>query len=87
MYLMFSFLSSKRAQVSKTKISKKGRKKPNLSELTQILCGLLSLLPKYFYRKIKCIGATLTVVFFAAVWSRYTTPSILKESALRDETK
>ena len=86
MYLMFSFLSSKRAQVSKTKISKKGRK--NLIYLnSHILCGLLSLLPKYFYRKIKCIGATLTVVFFAAVWSRYTTPSILKESALRDETK
>ena len=37
-----------------------------------------------------CIGATLTVVSFAAVvWSRYTTPSIsrLIESALRDEIK
>ena len=36
-YLMLSFLSSKRAYVSKTKISKKERKKPNLSELTDIM--------------------------------------------------
>ena len=38
----------------------------------------------------KCIGAALPVVSFAAVvWSRHTTPSIsrLRGSASRDETK
>ena len=39
----------------------------------------------------KCIGATLTVVSFAAVvWTRHTTPSIFpfeRERALRDDTK
>ena len=40
--------------------------------------------------KMKYIGATLTVVSFAAVvWSHYTTPSTsrLRESSLRNETK
>ena len=32
---------------------RKRRKKPNLSEFTQVLCGLLSLLPTYLYAKIK----------------------------------
>lgn len=65
----------------------KRRKKNNLSEVTQVFCGLLS---KYFKAYIKCIGATLTVVSLAAVvWSRYTMPCIsyLRESALHDETK
>ena len=48
MYLMFSFLSPKEHNFQKTKISQKDRKKPNLSELTQILRDLLSLLSKYF---------------------------------------
>ena len=68
----------------------KRNKKPNLSELTQVFCGLLSLMSKYFEAKIECIGATLAdVSFAAAVWSRHTTPSIhrRRESALRDETK
>ena len=55
-----------------------------------MLCGLLSLLSEYFLVKMKCIGATLTVVSFAAVvWSCHTTPSIsfLRENALHDETK
>ena len=63
------------------------RKKTNLSELTQVFCGLLS---KYFYAEIKCIGAKLTVVSLAAiVWSRHTMPYIphLRESTLHDETK
>ena len=52
-------------------------KKGNLAELTQVSCGLFSLLSKYFQAKIKWIGATLTVFSFAAVvWSRHTTPSI-----------
>ena len=47
------------------------QKKPILSELTQVFCGLLSLLPKYLKAKIKCI-----VSFAAVVCSRYTMPSI-----------
>ena len=35
----------------------KRKRKPNLSELTQVFCGLLSLLPKYILAKIKCLGA------------------------------
>ena len=57
------------------------RKKTNLSELTQVFCGLLS---KNFYAEIKCIGAKLTVVSLAAiVWSRHTMPYIphLRERA------
>ena len=39
--------------------------------------SLLLLFSNYFWAKIKCIGATLTVVYFAAdVRSRHTTPSI-----------
>ena len=49
-------------------------KKPTLSRFTLVFCDLLSLLSKYFWAKIKCIGATLTVVSFAAVvWPRHTT--------------
>ena len=92
-YLMFSFSSPKRAQLSNNENIAKRQKKPNLSELTQILSDLLSLLSEYFSVKMKCIGATLTVVSFAAVvWSRHTTPSmsishVLRKSVLRDETK
>ena len=55
----------------------KRKKKPNLSKLTQLFCGLLSLLSKYFWAKIKCISTTLTVVSFAAtVWPHHTMPYI-----------
>ena len=61
------------------------RKKTNLSELTQVFCGLLS---KYFYAEIKCIGAKLTVVSLAAiVWSRHTMSYIPPFERLHDETK
>ena len=90
-HLMFSFfLTKKSITFRKQKYHRKTGKKPNLSELTQILCDLLSLLFKYFRVKMKCNVAMLTVVSFApVVWSPHTTPSIshLRESALRDKTK
>ena len=90
-YLMFSFLSPKKSINFKTgKYHRKKKKNYNLSEFIRILCGLLSLLSEYFLVKMKCIGATLTVVSLAAVvWSCHTTPSIsfLRENALHDETK
>ena len=56
---------------------KKKMKKPNLPEFTQVLCGLLSLLPTYLYAKIKHIGAKLTVISFSAIfWSQHSMPSI-----------
>ena len=55
----------------------KRKRKNNLSKLTQIFCGLLSLFSDYFCAKVKCIGAMLTAVSLAAVvWSHHTTPSI-----------
>ena len=52
-YLMFSLLYQKKNMILKrTEISHyftiRERKKPKLSELTRVFCGLLSLLSKYF---------------------------------------
>ena len=52
-YLMFSLLYQKKIIILKrTEISHyftlRERKKPKLSELTRVFCGLLSLLSKYF---------------------------------------
>ena len=49
-YLMFSFLSPKRAQLSKNENITERQKKPNLSQLTQILCDPPSLLSKFPYK-------------------------------------
>ena len=92
-YLMFNFCNRKIALFADENIALfhlKRKKKPNLSELTEVFCGLLSLLFKYFLAKMKCIGTTLIVISCAAiVWSRHTMPSISRwrESTLRDETK
>ena len=70
-------------------IAERQEKNPNLSELTQILCDILSLLSKYFSVKMECITTILTVVSFAdVVWSRHTMPSIshLGECVLCDKT-
>ena len=82
-YLVYSFLLQKvRLTFKQTKMLHyftpgKTIKNPNLSELTQGFCGLLSLLSKYFLAKRKCIGAMLTIVSFeAVVWSCHTTSSI-----------
>ena len=87
---VFSFVTEKSIHFKTRKYRRKTKKTYNLSEFTRILCGLLSLLSEYFLVKMKCIGATPTVVSFAAVvWSCHTTPSIsfLRENALHDETK
>ena len=47
-YLMFSLLSPKRAKLSKNENITERQKIPILTELTQILCDLLSLWSKYF---------------------------------------
>ena len=48
-HLMFSFFVTKKSiAFKKKKNHRKTRKKPNLSELTQILSDPLSLLSKYF---------------------------------------
>ena len=78
---MFSQLS-KEQKYCITSLQEKEKKQ---SKPTQVLSGLLSLFLNYFYAKIKCISATLTVVSFAAnVWSRLTKPS---EELLHDVTK
>ena len=46
-YLMVSLLSPKRAQLSKNENIAERQKKPSLTELTEILCDLLSLFSKY----------------------------------------
>ena len=74
--------------LKKRKDCRKTGKNPNLSELTQILCDILSLLSKYFSVKMECITTILTVVSFAdVVWSRHTMPSIshLGECVLCDK--
>ena len=63
---VFIFVTEKSITFKKRKYRIR-QKKPSLSELTQILCGLLSLLPKYFSVKMKRIGDSLIVVSFAAV--------------------
>ena len=82
-YLLFKFLlykesvTFKRMKILHYFTLRKRRKKPNLSEFTQVLCGLLSLLPTYLYAKIKHIGAKLTVISFSAIfWSQHSMPSI-----------
>ena len=50
-YLMFNFCNRKIALFADENIALfhlKRKKKPNLSELTEVFCGLLSLLFKYF---------------------------------------
>ena len=69
--------NKKREKEQREKKREKEQKKTNLSEPTQVFCGLLSLLFKNPLRKIKGIGATPIVVSFAAVaWSRHRTHSI-----------
>ena len=75
--------------LKKRKDCRKTGKNPNLSELTQILCDILSLLSKYFSVKMECITTILTVVSFAdVVWSCHTMPSIshFGECVLCDKT-
>ena len=45
-YLMYSFLSPKSITFKKRKYRRTTEKKPNLTELTQISCDLLSLMSK-----------------------------------------
>ena len=79
---VFTFVAEKEHNFQKnesiacTPPYKKEKKKPDLSELTQIFCDLLFLLSNYFWAKIKCICAMRTVVSAAIVWSCYTIPSI-----------
>ena len=48
-YIMFSLLSPKKSiNFKKRKYRTKTERQPNLSQLTEILCDLLSLLSKYF---------------------------------------
>ena len=76
-FVFLTFLQLSKERIYRITSLQEKESKHNLSKLTQVFCGLLSLFSNFFWAEIKCIGATPTVVSFAAeVWPRHKTPSV-----------